>query len=154
LRSGIGASCGTPTRIPGQAPVARNVSGCVATKVAARRLRRHHLCGGIRWCGHRGRRDELKRQMDSVLNSAVAVPAGLQVEYFPVIKRRYWSRRWNGSEQCGGRFLPFSIASGGPDVPLDLARRIGTAPSSEVLATFGTIFPYPLLPGRGSPGRW
>ena len=34
----------------------------------------------------------------------------------------------------------FLDSYGGPDVPLDLARRIGAAPASEVLVTFGTSF--------------
>jgi three-Cys-motif partner protein len=89
---------------------------------------------------HRGRRNELKRQMDSVLSSAVAVPAGLRVEYVPGDQAEVLLP---ALERIGAMRRPvfaFLDSFGGPDVPLDLARRIGTAPASEILVTCGTSF--------------
>jgi three-Cys-motif partner protein len=83
---------------------------------------------------------ELRRQMGEALTQAPVAPAGISVEYvcgdhaevlLPALERIGAMRR---------PVFAFLDSYGGPDVPLDVARRIGTAPSSEVLVTFGTSF--------------
>ena len=89
---------------------------------------------------HAGRRAELRRQMDGALARATAVPAGLNIEYVPGDQAQVLLP---SLERIGAMRRPvfaFLDSFGGPDVPLDLARRIGTAPASEILVTFGTSF--------------
>jgi three-Cys-motif partner protein len=81
---------------------------------------------------------ELKRQMGRTLAEEPAVPAGMSIEYV-------WGDHAEvllpALERIGAMQRPvfaFLDSYGGPDVPLEVARRIGRAPSSEVLVTFGT----------------
>lgn len=83
---------------------------------------------------------ELKRQMSRALTEAPVALAGISIEYecgdhaevlLPALERIGAMRR---------PVFAFLDSYGGPDVPLDVARRIGSAPSSEVLVTFGTSF--------------
>jgi three-Cys-motif partner protein len=86
------------------------------------------------------RMTELRRQMGRALTEAPVAPAGISVEYvcgdhakvlLPALERIGAMRR---------PVFAFLDSYGGPDVPLDVARRIGSAPASEVLVTFGTSF--------------
>jgi three-Cys-motif partner protein len=86
------------------------------------------------------RMTELRRQMGRALTEAPVAPAGISVEYvcgdhakvlLPALERIGAMRR---------PVFAFLDSYGGPDVPLDVARRIGGAPASEVLVTFGTSF--------------
>ncbi len=83
---------------------------------------------------------ERRRQMGRALADASAAPVGIGIEYthgdqaevlIPALERIGAMRR---------PIFAFLDSYGGPDAPLDLARRIGKAPSSEVLVTFGTSF--------------
>ena len=89
---------------------------------------------------NRRRMVELRCQMGRALAKAPVAPAGISVEYvcgdhaevlLPALERIGAMRR---------PVFAFLDSYGGPDVPLDVARRIGSAPSSEVLVTFGTSF--------------
>ena len=89
---------------------------------------------------HARRLAELHRQLDHALAEASVPSTGINIEYvhgdhaavlLPALKRIGAMRR---------PVFAFLDSYGGPDVPLDLARRIGAAPSSEVLVTFGTSF--------------
>jgi three-Cys-motif partner protein len=83
---------------------------------------------------------ELRHQMSRTLATVASAPVGISVEYIsgdqaevllPALERIGAMRR---------PVFAFLDSYGGPDVPLDLARRIGAAPASEVLVTFGTSF--------------
>ncbi len=82
----------------------------------------------------------LRSEMDRALASTPLTPAGVTIEYehgdqaevlLPALERTGAMRR---------PVFAFLDSYGGPDVPLDLARRIAAAPASEVLVTFGTSF--------------
>lgn len=83
---------------------------------------------------------ELRRQMDAVLARAPKAPAHPAIGY---VSGDHAEELLPALERVGAMRRPifaFLDSYGGPDVPLDLARRIGAAHASEVLVTFGTRF--------------
>jgi three-Cys-motif partner protein len=83
---------------------------------------------------------ELRRQTGRALAAQPGGPVGITLEHVPGDEAEVLLP---ALERMGAMRRPvfaFLDSYGGPDVPLDLARRIGAAPSSEVLVTFGTSF--------------
>jgi three-Cys-motif partner protein len=85
--------------------------------------------------------DVLKEQLTKTLNTAPPVPSTLRpprlecADHADVLLSKL--------EEMGAMRQPvfaFLDSFGGPDVPLDVARAIASAPASEVLVTFGTSF--------------
>ncbi|MDP9863906.1 MULTISPECIES: three-Cys-motif partner protein TcmP [Streptosporangium] len=89
------------------------------------------------------RRDRMERlclEMAQTLSRRGGQPGGMHIEYhnagyesvlFPAMTRLNVTQ---------GPIFAFLDSFGGPDIPLDVARRIAAVPSSEVLLTFGTRF--------------
>jgi three-Cys-motif partner protein len=83
---------------------------------------------------------ELRRQMSRPLATPAGARVGISIEYVLGDEAEVMLP---ALEQIGAMRRPifaFLDSYGGPDVPLDLARRIGAAPASEILVTFGTSF--------------
>jgi three-Cys-motif partner protein len=83
---------------------------------------------------------ELHRQMDQTLAAAAGAPVSISIEYVPGDEAKVLLPALERISAMRRPVFAFLDSYGGPDVPLDLARRIGAAPASEVLVTFGTSF--------------
>lgn len=88
----------------------------------------------------RDRAESLRLEMAQTLSRNGGQPGGMHIEYhnagyenalFPAVAKL---------DATQGPIFAFLDSFGGPDIPLDVARRIAAVPSSEVLLTFGTRF--------------